>query len=109
MQRIAFSDVKDLVEYEKVREGMRARVIEHKKSRRISLSEQLCLLFENSETVLFQIQEMVRTERIVEKSKIQDEIDAYNALIPGEGELSATSSSRSRISSRWRPTRSAGP
>ena len=54
------------------------------------MGENLTFLFENRETVLFQIQEMVRTERIVEDGKIQDEIDAYNALLPGQGELSAT-------------------
>jgi Protein of unknown function (DUF3501) len=87
---IELRDIKDLVEYEKVREEMRARVIELKKRRRLALGENLTLLFENRETVLFQIQEMVRTERIVDTSKIQEEIDAYRPLLPGGGELSAT-------------------
>jgi hypothetical protein len=82
--------VKDLVEYEKVRETMRARVIALKANRRVSVGDNLTFLFENRDTVLFQIQEMVRTERIVAEEKIQDEIDAYNALIPAVGELSAT-------------------
>ena len=60
----------------------------------------LTLLFENHETVLFQIQEMMRTERIVEDAKIQDEIDTYNALIPGRASCRPRSSSRSRASSR---------
>jgi hypothetical protein len=56
----------------------------------VGLGEHLTLLFENHDTVLFQVQEMMRTERIVEEAKIQDELDTYNALIPGPGELSAT-------------------
>src|SRR5919108_3689177 len=90
MSAIELSDVKDLVEYEKVREAMRARMIELKKDRRIGLGDNLTLLFENRETVLFQIQEMVRTERIVEDEKIREEIEAYRPLLPRPGELSAT-------------------
>jgi uncharacterized protein DUF3501 len=90
MRKIERSDVKDLVAYERVRAEMRARVIELKKARRIALGDNLTLLFENRETVLFQIQEMVRAERIVDDRKIQDEIDAYEVLLPVRGELSAT-------------------
>jgi hypothetical protein len=90
LRRIVLSEVRNLVEYEKVRESMRAAVIALKQRRRVSVGENLTFLFENRETVLFQIQEMVRTERIVEDARIQDEIDAYNALLPGKGELSAT-------------------
>ena len=90
MDKLRLSDVKDLVQYEKVREETRARVIELKKSRRVALGPNLTLLFENRETVLFQVQEMVRTERIVEEGKIQQELDAYNGLLPDPGELSAT-------------------
>ena len=88
--RIALSDLKDLTAYEKVRDEVRARVIELKKARRIALGDNLTLLFENRETVLFQIQEMIRAERIVDERKIQDEIDAYAVLLPSPGELSAT-------------------
>jgi len=90
MQKIGFSEVKNLVDYEKVRDEMRGRVIALKQRRRVILGDQLSLLFENRDTVLLQIQEMVRTERIVADAKIQDEIDAYNALIPEPGQLSAT-------------------
>src|SRR5262245_48469258 len=69
---------------------MRASVIALKAQRRVTLGPNLTLLFENRETVLFQIQEMVRTERIVDDAKIQDEIDAYQPLLPGAGQLSAT-------------------
>jgi hypothetical protein len=90
MEKIGRAELKDLVEYEKQREAMRAAVIALKARRRISVGDRITLLFENRETVLFQIQEMIRTERIVDDAKIQDELDAYNALIPGPGELSAT-------------------
>ena len=90
MEKVTLSDVKNLVEYEKVRERMRSQVIAVKTNRRVSVGENLTFLFENRETVLYQIQEMVRTERIVDDAKIQEEVDAYNSLIPAAGELSAT-------------------
>ena len=90
LSRIPLSDVKDLVAYEKVREEMRARVIALKNTRRVALGDNLTLLFENRDTVLYQVQEMVRTERIVDEGRIQDEIDAYEVLLPGKGELAAT-------------------
>jgi Protein of unknown function (DUF3501) len=90
MKPIELTEIRNLVEYEKVREAMRAEVIELKNRRRVSVGGNLTFLFENRETVLFQIQEMIRTERIVEDARIQDEIDAYNALVPPKGELSAT-------------------
>ena len=90
MDKVRPGDVLDLVAYEKVREAMRARIIDRKRNRRVSVGENLTFLFENRDTVLFQIQEMVRTERIVHDDKVRDEIDAYNALIPSPGELSAT-------------------
>jgi hypothetical protein len=90
MHKIHMAEVKNLVEYEKVRDVMRPKVIAQKQRRRVILGDQVSLLFENRDTVLLQIQEMIRTERIVADAKIQDEIDAYNALIPAAGELSAT-------------------
>jgi hypothetical protein len=90
MSTIQLTDIKNLVEYEKARETMRARVIALKARRRVVLGNQLSLLFENRETVVYQIQEMMRTERIVDDAKIQDEIDAYAPLLPTPGELSAT-------------------
>ena len=90
MKKVELAEIKNLVEYEKVREAMREAVIALKKDRRVSVGDNLTFLFENRETVLFQIQEMVRTERIVDDAKIQDEVDAYNALVPDPGELSAT-------------------
>ncbi len=90
MKKLELSDVKNIYEYEKVREEMRRRVIALKQRRRAPVGEHLSLVFENRETVLFQIQEMCRAERIVDDAKVQDEVDVYNDLIPGEHELSAT-------------------
>ena len=61
-----------------------------KKERRLSVGERITLTFENRSTVAFQIEEMMRIERIVDEGKIQSEIDSYNELIPAENELSAT-------------------
>lgn len=90
MNKIALGEILDLVAYEKTRDAMRQGVIELKKSRRVSVGPNLTVLFENRQTVLFQIQEMIRTERIVDEGKITEEVVAYNALIPDAGELSAT-------------------
>ncbi len=90
MRKIVFEEVLDLVAYEKVREVRRAQIIAAKQHRRARLGDNLSLLFENRETVLFQIQEMARTERIVQDDKLREELAAYNPLIPDAGELSAT-------------------
>ena len=90
MDKIRLSDVVNFFEYEKVREARRARIIELKRRRRVDVGRYLSFVFENRETVLFQVQEMVRTERMVEAWKIQEELDAYEALLPGPSELSAT-------------------
>jgi hypothetical protein len=90
MDRIQLGDVKDLHEYEKARTAFRREVIALKRRRRVAVGDRLSFLFENRQTVLFQIQEMVRAERIVAEERVQDEIDVYNELIPGPGELSAT-------------------
>jgi Protein of unknown function (DUF3501) len=90
VEKIRFDDVKNLYEYEKVREAMRRDVIAEKTVRRVAVGDRLSLVFENRRTVLFQIQEMIRAERIVADDRVQDEIDVYNELIPAPGELSAT-------------------
>ncbi len=90
MEKISRGDVTDLIEYEKVRDEMRRRLIALKRPRRIPVGDRLTFLFENRETVLFQIQEMIRTERMVDEEKIHEEIEINNELIPDERELSAT-------------------
>jgi len=88
--KIQFKDVLNFFEYEKVRAEMRGRVIDLKRVRRVSVGEHLSFVFENRDMVLFQIQEMCRVERITDDARVQDELDVYNALLPGPGELSAT-------------------
>ncbi len=87
---ITLSDILNIAEYEKARPEYRKRVIEEKKHRRIHVGPVMTLVFENRTTVLFQIQEMVRTERLVHDEHLQHEIDTYNKLMPSANELSAT-------------------
>ena len=87
---IRLSDVVNFFEYEKVREERRRRVIALKARRRLEVGPYLSFVFENRETLLFQIQEMCRAERLVDEAKVQEEIDVYSALLPEPGELSAT-------------------
>jgi hypothetical protein len=90
VRKIERDEIQNLYEYEKVREETRRRIIASKRARRVSVGDRLSFVFENRETVRFQIQEMIRAERIVADDLVQDEIDVYNALIPDAGELSAT-------------------
>jgi hypothetical protein len=90
MPEIELKHILNIAEYEKVREAKREAIIALKRNRRIEVGPNLSLVFENRDTVLFQIHEMVRTERLVDDRKIQDEIDAYRSLLPGPWELSAT-------------------
>jgi Protein of unknown function (DUF3501) len=84
------SEIVDYVTYEDTRERFRAEVMKAKELRRIHIGEYLTLLFENHLTVRYQIQEMIRAERIVRESDIVHEIDTYNELLGGEGELGCT-------------------
>jgi hypothetical protein len=90
MKQVKRDELLDLGAYEQIRERFRAAVIEEKKNRRFSVSDELSIVFENHTTVLFQIQEMLRTERITREAAIQHELETYNELIPAAGELSAT-------------------
>jgi len=89
-EKIERKDVLNFFEYEKVREETRARIIELKGRRRVSIGRHLSFVFENRDTLLFQIQEMCRVERITDDARVQDELDVYNALLPRRAELSAT-------------------
>ena len=77
-------------EYERRRQEYRQRIIQLKQRRRISVGDHVTLVFENRATIQFQIQEMLRVERVTQPDKIQDELDVYNAMLPADGELSAT-------------------
>ena len=76
--------------YARQRNDFRARVIEHKKKRTLHLGGNLTLLFEDELTIRYQVQEMLRVERIFEEEGIRDELDAYNPLIPDGRNLKAT-------------------
>lgn len=90
MNKIILDDILGFSAYEKVREKFRDDIIEKKKKRRVSIGDKVSIVFENRDTVIFQIQEMLRAERITDLDKIREEIAVYNELIPNPGELSAT-------------------
>ena len=90
MRRLEPGDILSLEEYERGRDTYRRRIIELKKSRRVDVGRYLSFVFENRETVWFQIQEMIRAERLVDEAKIAEEIEVYNTLLPRPGELAAT-------------------
>jgi hypothetical protein len=90
VKKIALDDLLGLPAYEKVRGQFRDRIIALKQKRRVSAGDKVSLVFENRDTVIFQIQEMLRAERITDLDKIREEIEVYNELIPGPRELSAT-------------------
>ena len=90
MKPIQRSELLDLGAYEEIRERFRARVLAEKRPRYVTLGPNMTVLFENRDSVLFQIQEMLRTERITAEKSIQHELETYNELVPGDSELSAT-------------------
>ncbi len=90
MRPIQRNEILGLGEYEAIRPQFRARVIAEKKLRRTALGDRASALFENRDTVLMQIQEMLRTERITGEAAIAHEIETYNELMPGDAELSCT-------------------
>jgi len=87
---LTLDDIADARAYEREREEFRARIIELKKKRRVAVGPVVTLVFENRDTIRFQIQEMARAERLLSDQAIQVELDTYNPLIPGPGELSAS-------------------
>ena len=90
MDKLIRSNLMTLEQYADERENFRARVIAHKNNRRVAIGPNVTLYFEDSLTMQYQIQEMLRLERIFEADKIQEELDAYNPLIPDGSNLKAT-------------------
>jgi hypothetical protein len=90
MKTVDISEIKNIAEYELEREAWRPQVLALKERRRIRVGDHLTFLFENRDTVRYQIQEMMRIERIVRPQDIAHEVETYNELIPGQGELSAS-------------------
>ena len=87
MKPVERKEIIDYVTYQEEREALRAEVMAAKALRRVHIGEYLTLLFENHLTMRYQIQEMVRVERMVKEGDIQHEIETYNEVLGGEGEL----------------------
>ena len=83
-------DLLTLEEYAEKRTSIRQEAIQVKKLREVHLGNHIRMIFENKQTVQYQIQEMLRIEKIFESSEIQDELDVYNALVPNGSNLKAT-------------------
>ena len=90
MPKITRESLQTLESYAKTRKEFRARVIAHKKHRTVHLGEHVTLVFEDELTIRYQIQEMLRVEKIFEEEGIQDELDAYNPLVPDGRNFKAT-------------------
>ena len=90
MKAVERSEIVDYLTYEDTRDEFRAEVMKAKALRRVHIGDYLTVLFENHMTIRYQIQEMMRAERIVRESDILHEIDTYNELLGGEGELGCT-------------------
>ncbi len=90
MAKLTREDLYSLEEYSQVRAEFRARVMAHKKNRKLPIGPNATLYFEDSLTMKYQIQEMLRIERVFEANGIQEELDAYNPLIPDGSNWKAT-------------------
>jgi len=90
MPKIARDSLMTLEAYAKARNEFRAKVLAHKKNRTVHLGSHVTLLFEDELTMRYQVQEMLRVERIFEEAEIQHELDSYNPLVPDGSNLKAT-------------------
>lgn len=90
MRRVSLEDLAGLARYAAMRDEFRAHIIALKRNRRVSVGDRVTLVFENFDTVLFQIQEMLHVERISDIDRVREECRVYNELLPDEGELAAT-------------------
>ena len=89
-RKLTLADIADARAYERERDDFRTRIIELKRRRRVHLGTVVTMVFENRDTIRFQIQEMARVERIFTDEGIQEELDVYNPLVPESGQLRAT-------------------
>jgi len=89
-RKLQLADIADVRAYERERDAFRTQVVELKRRRRVALGTLVTLLFENRETIRFQVQEMARVEHLTTDDEIQGELDIYNPMIPEAGELRAT-------------------
>jgi hypothetical protein len=109
MKKVVRADILDYLTYDEHRQGIRASAMETKALRRVHAGPYLTFLFENPETVRYQVLEMVRAEGMVRESDIQHELDTYNALLGEEGDLGCTlfieiedEAARADLLCRWR-------
>jgi hypothetical protein len=90
LKKLELGEILALADYERVRGTLRPLFIHEKERRRLRVGSHLTLIFENAQTAWYQIQEMIRTEKMTQREAIQHELDTYNELIPAAGELTAT-------------------
>ena len=90
MTKLKREDLMSLEEYSEKRADFRNKVLEHKKTRNVALGEHATLYFEDEQTIQYQIQEMLRIEKIFEADAINEELDAYNPLVPDGSNWKAT-------------------
>lgn len=90
MKKLDRSNLWSLEEYAEIRNEFKSKVIAHKKNRNLPVGPNVTVYFEDSLTILYQIQEMLRIERIFEAKAIEEELDAYNPLIPDGSNWKAT-------------------
>ena len=88
--KLELKDLLSLEEYDTHRESIKTELISHKKNRTVNIGENIVLIFEDFMTIKYQVQEMLRIEKIFNKKEIQEEIDAYNPLIPDGTNFKAT-------------------
>jgi hypothetical protein len=89
-QKLTRADLMSLEQYSSTRKAFRAQVLEHKRARNIRIGPHATWCFEDRLTIQYQVQEMLRIERIFEAAGIEDELDAYNPLVPDGGNWKAT-------------------
>ena len=90
MRKLSVDDIADHRAYEKERDEFRSHIIDLKRRRRIPVGDLVTIVFENTDTMRWQVQEMARAERMLTDDAIADQVTTYNELIPNEGELSGT-------------------
>jgi hypothetical protein len=90
MKPVSTAEIKSVADYELERPSLRPKLMELKDRRRLRVGGHLTFLFENRDTVRYQIQEMMRIERLEKPAEIRHEVETYNELIPGPNELSAS-------------------
>ena len=90
MNKLTREHLYSLEEYAEKRPEFRSKIMAHKKNRQVALGEHIRLLFEDAQTIQYQVQEMLRIERIFERAGIEEELEAYNPLIPDGQNLKAT-------------------